>query len=817
MKRVKIAFILVVLGVLTGSELIAADGNPIVELQFKTVYVATDATVPEREAASMLLRAQAMVVGHEDPKTNAVPVETAVWPESGIVIGWQGSTLIKAMAGELNLRDWYDMPVKGEDEIVFHKRGETYVVAANSPQGTCYAVGELLYRNGARFLHNGGEDGGDGTFFEYMTGLKGPSDYRYSPEAVQRNGFSVRPKDGLAAKDDAESRELIAKNKFAVFNGATGEGPLDGGRARYDIGGETIQPPVNEFDRHPDWFPLVDGKRWRPTGGGWEWVVEGCWMSAGFADWVVDFNDKWFAKKGGYDKVVSIGLSNSDGGRRCDCTGCQKLRASYPDESSCYFDYQTKLAERIKAHHPKLFVEPIAYIMSRPYPKAGNGVLRGIDAVDYCPYSRCFVHPYSDKRCPTNKADLERMGEWKKSNLPIGDFDYLFDTFNPPMNMPVWELAADIVDHWKAFNTPRKMPRMYSECAVAGGCGAKSRIAHYVFARKLWRSDTSADAHLADWCRVGLGEAANVMLPFFRAEAVAWTNQPVHITACFNNPLGTAKTFLSDELEKQGKDAFARSATLLRSVAARGDARTRERVRKQMVTLDYERRVFEEWVALKEKAKKTSMEIALEIGEPDAGGFSRMKKYPMKTRYPSWQGEDVTGSYAQYYRTKDALRIRITSNDPLFKPQTFTERRGNDAGFNWETKLAMMELFLQGPGQVGYFHIGLAADGAAYDALAMDATGFDSDLWKVESVQREGFWQVDFTFPWRIFGLAGVKEGDVFKVVVINDAHKRNAKSGDIEGFMVGVPFPAHHDVAVGADLKVDDGMRRRPDEEDAK
>ena len=790
----------------------AAEWKPEVDFARAPVFVATNATVPEIEAARLIMRAQAMVAGGEDPLTNAVPAVATNFPKAGIVVGWQGTALVAPLAKDLGLADWYETTPKCQDTIVQKVVGKTLVLAGNSPQGAYWCAGDLLYRNGARFLHNGG-DGEEGTFLEYMTGLKAPRDWRYQPEARIRTGFQ----DGVRKtklKGAAKDALLVAKNQFAARNGADATGPLDGGRSRGSVGSESIQPPVAEFKKHPDWFPLIDGQRWRPApGSGWEWVVEGCWSNDEFTQWVVDNNESWFNRRGGKDHIAVLDITNSDGGRRCQCDDCVKLRASYPDESSCYFDYQTKIALRFKERHPHLLVETLAYIMSRSYPKAGNKVLRGIDAIDYCPYGRCFVHPYADKGCPTNKSDLDRMAEWKKADLPIGDFDYMFDVFNPPMGLPVWELTADIVDYWKDYNKPHRMPRMYSESAVEGGCGSRSRIAAYVFCRKLWDASRTADDHLRDWCRVGFGEGAEPMLAFLRAEAVAWTNQPVHLTACFNNPLGTAKTFMSDALVAQGSNAFAKAESLLSAAAKGASSRDAARIRKQQAALAFERKVFEEWVALRAKALATSMEIALESGEPDEKGFARMKKYPMATRYPSWQGNDITDSFAQFYRTADALRIRITSNDKLFKEQKWQERRGDEGKFDWGCKAGTMELFIQSPGQSGYYHFAITAEGALYDALAMDAKSFDSAGWTVDSVQRDGFWQLTLTIPWGVFGIEGEpKPGAVFRAVVINNAHKKNEKSGDIAGFSIGVPFPAFHDIGVGAALVIDDFGGRRPE-----
>ena len=796
----------------------AAPWRPEADFSKAPVYVATNATVPEIEAARLILRAQAMVAGGEDPLTNAVPAVATNFPAAGIVVGWQGSALVAPLAKDLGLVDWYEAKPKLQDTVVQKVVGGTLVVAGNSPQGAYWSAGDLLYRNGARFLHGGGADGEEGTFLEYMTGLMAPRDWRHQPEALIRMGFNCRC--GASKLKGAErDAELVARNQFAARNGADATGPLNGGRAREWLGVESIQPPVNEFKKHPDWFPLIDGKRWRPApGSGWEWVVEGCWSNDEFADWVVENNERRYQQRGGSNIVAVLDVTNSDGGRRCECPDCVRLRASYPDESSCYFDYQTKIANRIKARHPEMRVEASAYIMSRPYPKAGNGVLRGIEAIEYCPYSRCFIHPYSDRKCPTNKADLDRMAEWKKADLPIGDFDYMFDVFQPPMGLPVWELAADVVDYWMDYNRPHRMPQMFIEAAVEGGCGSRSRIAAYVFARKLWDASQSADDHLRDWCRVGFGEGAEPMLEFLRAEAAAWTNQPVHITACFNNPLGTAKTFMTAELAAKGSNAFDRAEALLAAAAKGAAPRDANRIRKQRAALAFERKVFEEWTSLRAKALEAAMEVALELGEPDDKGFDRAERLPLATRRKANPDGEFASGAVQFYRTADALRVRVTSNDPFFKPQEWKERRGDEGRFPWGFKPGSMELFLQAPGQSGYRHFAVAADGAVYDAIAMDARAIDSADWKIDSVQRDGLWQLTLTIPWRVLRMEEPpKAGEAFHAVVIDTAHRRDAKSGEVVNYEIGLPFPAAHDIGVGAALVVDDFGGRRPDEGDAK
>lgn len=781
------------------------------------VYVATNATVPEIEAAKLIMRTIRLLNGKPD-STNLVPEVAAQLPESGIIIGWQGSALVKPYAEALGLKAWRDS--NGRDTIAQFTSGALLFLAGNSPEGAYYAVADLLYHNGARFIHSGTLDDlwDGGTFLEFVQSIQAPQARVYTPVAQIRTGFALGdyrvPKGEPALSKEAAIQYNIARSQYAIRNGASPQGPLCGGHSRGFTGSECIQPAYNDFHKTPDFFPMVNGQRWRPAPGGWCWVVEGCWSNPGFTQWVIDRICKEVAKAG-TNMIYGLDVTNSDGGRRCDCPDCVKLRASYPDISSCYFDYQKTILKGVKQHYPWLKVQTLAYIMSREYPKAGNRVLAEIDSIDYCPYSRCYVHSYYDKSCPTNQKDLERMGEWKKSGLPIGVFDYSFDVFQPPMSIPSWELTAEVVKYWKEFNGDLGVPRMYIESATSeGGNGGKSRIAAYAVIRALWDDTCSADEHLQDYCRVGYGPAASIMLDYHRACAVAWTNQPTHITSVFNNPLGTAKTYFTDALQTVGRQAFVAAEALIRqAIPAEGPhsdklAIKRQLAQKQLATLLFEKQCFEEWVALREQAMKTSMQLNLEIGEADAHAFERMPKIAFKTR-EAWQGEDITQSYAQLYRTADAIRVRVTSYGPIFKKKVWQESRA-DSNKAYDTD--SMEFFVQFVGQNDYYQLAVSAEGECYDGCALDAS-FNSNLWRVENYQEDGLWQLTLTIPYKLFGDIQPKEGDIFKFIAINNSQKLNER-GEPVRFAVGIPFPAYHDMAIGIDLRLDNSIGRRVGDE---
>ena len=95
-----------------------------------------------------------------------------------------------------------------------------------------------------------------------------------------------------------------------------------------------------------------------------------------------------------------------------------------------------------------------------------------------------YIHPYSVKDCKTNRIDMDRAEEWRKAEIPIGDFDYCYDVFQPSMGMPSWEITWDVVRYWKELNGEMRIPSIYMEAAtIPHGCGGKSRISAYASAR----------------------------------------------------------------------------------------------------------------------------------------------------------------------------------------------------------------------------------------------------------------------------------------------------------------------------------------------
>ena len=787
-----------------------------VDLSTAEIYVSTNATCPEVEAAKMLIRAQKMVAGgvweeKVEPKT------AAEWPKSGVVIGWQESALLAPKAKELGLKPWRETKNLG-DTIVQRKVGDVYVIAGNSPEGAFYSVADVLYANGARCIHMGGakDNYASGLYLEWMKALKAPEAKSYTPVVALRTGFASREGNGETGR--------IAANLFAVMNGGAPEGPLEGGHARRSIGCEAVQPPVNDFKKHPDWFPLVDGKRWRPVGG-WCWIVNGCFMSEEFKQWVVDHETAAYRRHGGANMITDSCLTDSDGGQDCQCEGCKKLRADYPG-SDWYWKTLGEINAKIRARIPDLRNYTFAYGHGHDIP-TDKSLVKYLDAIQYCPHGRCYVHPYSVK-CPTNRADLDRCEAWQAADIPIGDFDYCYDVFQPSMNMPSWNVTWDVVRYFKVLNGEKGVPSIYMEAANhPKGCGGKSRASVYVVARAAWEGATTPAAeHLKDFVRCAYGDPAKeafaadspekLMLDWYEACAAAWGAQKTHLTATFNNPTGTAKTYFSEELEKSGAKAFAAAEQAIRvRMASEGTpvakmTRAQYLAWKQYETWAFEKRfAYDAWKELRDKAMSSSMTVNLELAGEDDAEFDRMPT--LATRQTQWvtkgiPSNDVPRVTLKLYRTDKALRARFTVNAPAYR--TLAPADCKEGGFAFG--LDHVELFLQAPCMSDYYHLAARPDGTRYDALCKDSS-FNSDKWRCTTRQREGFVEYDVTVAWDLFG-AGYrpKPGDCIKFLAAVSAAVPLQKSGLSQVYSGFPREAAFHDLGVAADLLIDDNAGRR-------
>jgi hypothetical protein len=163
-------------------------------------------------------------------------------------------------------------------------------------------------------------------------------------------------------------------------------------------GGHTYEraAPVEEYyDKHPEYFALVNGKR----------INAGQYCISNPELQELFYRDlcKWLDK--GYEIV---GLGQPDGFQCCQCDDCKKLFDTGDDWSEKLWILHRNLAERVLKLHPDKTVMIMAYMHTEKVPKT----------------FKKFPANTMIMLCGTNDKDFE---DWNKIEVPKGFTSYIYN------------------------------------------------------------------------------------------------------------------------------------------------------------------------------------------------------------------------------------------------------------------------------------------------------------------------------------------------------------------------------------------------------
>ena len=703
-------------------------------------------------------------------------------PVKSIVIGTLDSPLIQPLADQLKLRKSKD------DEIAIYCIDGNIYLAGNSPRAALYAVYAFMRKYmGVKWLW----PGEDGTFYTSDIGSV-PNDlaFNYKPS------FRFRMM-SLQEKNSDESRF------FNVRNFVHDEDFRFGGD-RY-TGGEAISPRRSDFKDHPEWFavrpvtkewfekhpelcadPVVEGDqvmvRYLPPPTGWSWVINGCWSNEGFTNACVERMKEYIRLK----QATHVSMHPADSMGRCLCDKCKAMID--PDESTRWYDYHARLVRELKKEFPDLRYSVLAY---QEYYTVPKHPVEEVEFVEYCNYRRCFIHKIGNPNCGSNRSDFQTLDDWIHhqvgKKVPVGLWDYTYDMFSPMLSVPVYAYFADLIK----YCAENDLVKIYFE----NGNGArKSRLSTWIAAQMMWDASADPEKLLDEYCRTAYGPGAKSMAAYHRACAQAWEAMPAHISQCFNNPAGTSKTYLSQELIALAEKSFDEAEAAIEAVKIdRKDKVLEERAKrlqaKQLTAVAFEREMFREWVTLYEKMMKDSVMLTVFKGSSD-NDFEAFG-----TAVPDFQTRDkkhTDSVKSKIYWTDDALLIQVSYEDPRYVPSEFKRNKDGNGTFSNRST----EIFIQPEGCPTYYHFAVGEQGDYYEGEAMSGA-WDGE-WSFDRKADPGKYVVTFKLPFSTLGKVP-GNGEIWKMLIIFDEPGLGP---------VGVPYAAHHDIGAGADLIFNEGKR---------
>lgn len=318
-----------------------------------------------------------------------------------------------------------------------------------------------------------------------------------------------------------------------------------------------VFPPEQYAETHPEYYPLVGGKRYIPKPGEVAWRP--CESNPDVLRLTVEYARKWFDEN---PNVDSFSLGMDDIEHLCGCPNCRALDAS-PDSyekrqfSDRHYKFVNAVAREVAKTHPDRYIGTLIYWIALEPPKTVErlednvfGYITETSALWWNPDRRNF-----DQRITT---------EWRKRAKHLSRYDYYgMGTFVPRVYP---HTMAEQVKRDKELG----FEGMYTEVYTFLPHTAPMI---WAFAKLQWDHTLDIDALLGEFYEKMYGPAAPIMKEYFDLLERAWnTPRP-----------GREAKWVHRNIERQAMsigpdDVDAGLALLEKALASTQDANIRARI-----------------------------------------------------------------------------------------------------------------------------------------------------------------------------------------------------------------------------------------------
>ncbi len=312
-----------------------------------------------------------------------------------------------------------------------------------------------------------------------------------------------------------------------------------------------IFPPEKYTRTHPEFFPIINGKRFLPSNNhthGWQ----PCFSAKGLVEEAANNICRYFEKYP-EQRIYSLGINDFVG--ICECKLCKAKESGrrnfvgYRDRSDPYFEWANAVAEKVLQRFPDKWFGCLAYDNILEAPR-NNPVHPRI--IPFMTYDRMkWIHK------PTEKIGHQVTQAWAEKTKELGWYDYIYGS---PYHVP--RIYFHKMAEYYCFGADNGVSAFYAEACPNWGEGPKL----YLAAKLMWNPYIDVDATLKDWYVRAVGEAAaSDLAEYYRLWEDFWTRRI--LKADWFTPRGQFLHFwIPDYLELVCFEDVARSRNLLENV-----------------------------------------------------------------------------------------------------------------------------------------------------------------------------------------------------------------------------------------------------------
>ena len=254
-----------------------------------------------------------------------------------------------------------------------------------------------------------------------------------------------------------------------------------------------ILDPAKEFEKHPEYFSEIDGKR---VGGRTQLCLTSPEVLAiakkTVRQWIKDAPD-----------ATIFSVSQNDWHNYCRCAKCEALAKKEGAQSGPLLHFVNAIAEDIAADHPDKLISTLAYQYTRKPPLHVKP--RPNVCVRLCSIECCFAHPLDV--CPTNRSFVEDIRNWNKICQRLYIWDYVIDYAHSVQPFPnLYSLKPNI-----RFFIDHGVKGIYEEACYFTKGSELAELRTWIMAKTLWDPAYDTDKAIDEFLAGYYGPAAGAI------------------------------------------------------------------------------------------------------------------------------------------------------------------------------------------------------------------------------------------------------------------------------------------------------------------
>ncbi len=285
-------------------------------------------------------------------------------------------------------------------------------------------------------------------------------------------------------------------------------------RHRYHHNLYNIFDPDKYYDEHPEYYPILAGKRFRPehgSAGGWQ----PCMTEPGTVPVAAQAARDYFEQ---HPEQESFAFGVNDGGGYCECPNCLAWASveggwgGYPaacaSYSRLYYSWLSRVAKELEKTYPDKLLGCLAYSLVLAPP---DGVELDRSILPYITFT------IADMYAPRYRDSARRLVEkWAEKVDQIGFYDYAYG-----MGFVVPRLYTHVLQDTLRHGIEHNLAGVCAEVDPNWGLDAPR---YYLTAALWWNPDVNIDALFDEWNERMFREAAEPMKKYFARCEQAWVS-----------------------------------------------------------------------------------------------------------------------------------------------------------------------------------------------------------------------------------------------------------------------------------------------------